>query len=338
MKKQLLLLLSIVLFAQNNVFAQDSEYVLFFDQVTEIQSIKYSDDATTSIMDGATDYTIEMWVLPTDNTQSGEVFLSMRNMLRLTFYTNNRFYFTHKDPNASTMNTFYNVTDNALTLNQWNHIAVICNSTDGANGSVKLYVNGVDVTVQAYEAKTLVGGAANNDVFVGYGGSGTYPNMMAREIRVKKTAVDPATFHVALSDANYATDADTAVLFHFSEGSGTTTVNAASGVDANLGFSGAHYPTWVLLTDALNINNNKNIDFSIYPNPVNAEHFMIQTKNDETLKSIEITDVLGKVVRSVKFDNQPASFEVSTSNLRKGIYLVKTVTNAGIGTQKLIIE
>jgi len=337
MKRQLLLLLSIVLFTQSNVFAQDSQYVLFFDQVTENQSIKYSDDATTSMMDGATDYTIEMWVLPTDNTQSGEVFLSMRDMFRLTFYTNNRFYFTHKDPNASTINTFYNVTNNALTLNQWNHIAVICNSTDGANGSIKLYVNGVDVTVQAYEAKALVGGAANNDVFVGYGG-GNYPNMMAREVRIKNEAIDPATFHVALTDPNYVTDANTAVLFHFAEGSGTTTVNTASGVDANLGFNGAHYPTWVLLTDALNINNNKSINFSIYPNPVNAEHFMIQTKNNETLKSIEITDILGKVVRSVKFDNQPASFKVSTSRLRKGIYLVKIVTNAGIGTQKLLIE
>ncbi len=337
MKKQLLLLLSIILFTQSNIFAQDSEYVLFFDQVTENQSIKYFDDATTSMMDGATDYTIEMWVLPTDNTQSGEVFLSMRNMFRLTFYTNNRFYFTHKDPNASTMNTFYNVTDNALTLNQWNHIAVICNSTDGANGSIKLYVNGVDVTVQAYEAKTLVGGAANNDVFVGYGG-GNYPNMMAREVRIKNEAIDPTTFHVALTDPNYVTDANTAVLFHFAEGSGLTTLNAASGVDANLGFNGAHYPTWVLLSNSLSVKTHNSIEFTIYPNPVNTEHFMIQTKNNEILKSIEITDILGKVVRSVKFDNQPTSFEVSTSKLRKGIYLVKIVTNTGIGTQKLLIE
>jgi len=337
MKRKLLFLLIIALFTQGNLLAQDSQYVLFFDQVTENQSVKYNDDATTSMMDGATDYTIEMWVLPTDNTQSGEVFLSMRNMFRLTFYTNNRFYFTHKDPNASTINTFYNVTNDALTLNQWNHIAVICNSTDGANGSIKLYVNGVDVSAQAYEAKALVGGATNNDVFVGYGG-GNYPNMMAREIRIKKEAIDPATFHTSLTDPNYATDANTTVLFHFAEGSGTTTLNSASGVNANLGFAGAHYPTWVLLSNSLSVNNNKPITFNIYPNPVTDNHFMVQTQNNEILKNIEVTDVLGKVVSSINFDDDTTMFEVATDNLRKGIYLVKTVTNAGIGTQKLIIE
>ena len=337
MKQKLLLLLAF-LAVQTLTFAQNSEYVLFFDQVTENQSIKYNDDATTSIMDGATDYTIEMWVLPTSNMTSGQVLLTMRNTFRLTFYTNNRFYFTHKDNSSGTVvNTYYNVTDNALTIDQWNHIAVVCNSTDGANGSIKLYVNGVDVSAQSYEAKPLVGGDANNDIFVSYGG-GQYSNMMAREIRIKRVAVDPSTFHIALTDNNYTTDADTAVLFHFAEGTGLTTVNAASGVDANFGFGGAHYPTWVLLTNSLKAKNYANITFSIYPNPVTENHFVVQTNNNEVLKSVEITDILGKVVRKINFNESVSSTEIATDNLRKGIYLVKTITDAGIGTQKLVIK
>jgi len=334
--KQRLLLLIAFLAVQGMSYAQDSEYVLRFDEVTENQSVKYDDDATTSIMDGATDYTIEMWVAPNDNTASGEVFLSMRNMFRLTYYTNNRFYFTHKDNSSGTVvNTFYNVTNNALTLNQWNHIAVICNSTDGANGSIKLYVNGVDVTAQAYDAKALVGGDANNDVFVGYGG-GNYPNMMAREIRIKKVAVDPATLHVNLNDTNYATDTDTAVLFHFAEGTGTTTLNAASGTNANLGFGGAHYPTWVLLTESLGVAQDKNIDFSVYPNPVSNDNFTLSVKDGNLIHSVVVTDMSGKVVFNQNYDGK------QLVNIQKdfvpGFYLVQTITGKGTGTQKILVK
>jgi len=188
MIKKLLLGLTIAFMAINYVNAQ-SEYVLQFDAATENQSIKYSDDATTSMMDGATDYTIEMWVKPNDNSESYEIWVYMRDLFKVVFYTNNRFYLQLLEGG----NTYYNSTDDAITLNEWNHIAVVCNSTDGANGSIKLYVNGVDVTASSYDAKSLIGGAANNDIFVGYGannsGGSTYANMLAREVRIKKTAV-----------------------------------------------------------------------------------------------------------------------------------------------------
>ena len=330
MTKKLLLGLTFTLLTSFFALAQ-SDYVLQFDAATENQSIKYADDATTSMMDGATDYTFEMWVKPNSNSASGEVWLSMRNMARITFWSNNRFYFTHKDNSTGTVtNTFYNSTTNAITIDEWNHIAVICNSTDGANGSIKLYVNGVDVTASAYDAKPLVGGDANNDVFVSYGG-GDYSNMMAREIRIKKTAEDVANLHTALTDPNYTTDADTAVLFNFAEGTGLTTVNAASGIDANFGFGGAHYPTWVLLADTLATKSESIADFSIYPNPAND---IVNIQSNETLKNVSIFNILGKQVF-----NQNNNLEtLNLSNLNAGIYLIKVETEQGIGTRKLVIK
>ena len=315
--------------AINYVNAQ-SEYVLQFDKTTENQSIKYSDDATTSMMDGATDYTFEMWVKPNDNSASSDVWLGMRNMARITFWSNNRFYFTHKDGTGTPAgNSFYNSTNDAITLNEWNHIAVVCNSTDGANGSIKLYVNGVDVTASTYDANSLVGGEANNDVFVSYGG-GDYSNMMAREIRIKKTAVAVADLHVDIADANYTTDADTAALFSFAEGSGLTTVNAASGIDANFGYGGAHYPTWVLLSSTVAaVNSNNLINFNVYPNPAN-DVINIQTEN--SIKNVAIYNILGKLVYTNNVET------VNVSNLDAGIYLIKVETEKGIGTSKLVIK
>ncbi len=327
MIKKLLLVLTIA-FATYQVNAQ-SQYVLQFDAATENQSIKYNDDATTSMMDGATDYTFEMWVKPNSNSASGDVWLGMRNMARITFWSNNRFYFTHKDNSTGTVsNTFYNSTNNAITLNEWNHIAVICNSTDGANGSIKLYVNGVDVTASAYDANPLVGGDANNDVFVSYGG-GDYSNMMAREIRIKKTAEDVANLHTDLADANYTTDADTAVLFNFAEGTGLTTVNAVSGVDANFGFGGAHYPTWVSFSSTLSVKNNTLTNFNVYPNPA---YDVINIQTEEAIKNVSIFNILGKMVYS---NNQST---INVANLNSGIYLVKVETSNGIGTKKLVIR
>jgi len=329
MIKKLLLGLTIA-FTTLSVNAQ-SEYVLQFDNTTENQSIKYSDDATTSMMDGATDYTIEMWVKPNDNSVSSDVWVGMRNMARLTFWSNNRFYFTHKDNSTGTVsNTFYNSVNDAITLNEWNHVAVVCNSTDGANGSIKLYVNGVDVTASAYDANPLVGGDANNDVFVSYGG-GDYSNMMAREVRIKKVAVDPADFNTNLSDDNYITDADTAVLFNFAEGTGLTTVNSASGIDANFGYGGSHYPTWVLLSETVaSVQNNNLTDFSVYPNPANN---IVNIQSNDTVKNISIFNILGKMVY-----NQNDINSVNLSNFNSGIYLIKVETEKGIGTRKLVIK
>jgi len=345
MKKQLLTILTIVALAFT---ANAQPYALNFDggigPDAETQSIKYNDDATTSIMDGATDFTIEMWVKPTASTNSeihNKVMMKHWNLFALTMftdgstngYTNPRFYFTSYNSDAS-VKANVNTNGDVLTLGVWNHIAVICDS--GAN-TIKLYVNGVDVTNDTETAADVImaGGNANDNLYIGYGGSGTYPAMQARGIRIKNVTetigslntTDPLT-------SPYTTDANTAALFYFTEGTGIVTANAATGTNANFGFSSAHYPTWV---DAvLATEDNNLIDFSVYPNPISEKMFTIQA--NESIKNVQLFDMLGKSVKTVEVSERTTQLNIDVNNLSKGIYFVKTETDAGIGTQKIIIQ
>ncbi len=335
MKKQLLTILTIAAF----VFTASAQpWALNFDNTAngaEGQSVRLNelDDTTFApLMLGATSYTLEAWVKPTSAVLSGDVIFSMRNTYRVTMWSNNRFYFTHK---LGGNNTFVNSVDNALTPDVWQHIAVICDENDGANGSVKLYVNGVLVNAASSDALTL-DTDANCDVFIGYASSSThYPNMQAREIRFKNTAEPIANLNTTDVLANYTTDANTAVLFHFSEGIGIVTENAASGIDANLGFGGSRYPTWLDLS-VLSVDNNNLIDFNLYPNPVTEKVFSIQA--NESIKNVQIFDVLGKSVKAVEVSERTTQLNIDVNNLSQGIYFVKTATDAGIGTQKIIIQ
>lgn len=334
MKKQLLFIIAMTIIAQSSIFAQ--EYVLRFDNSEENQSIKYSDDVVSSIMDGATDYTIEMWVKPTEDIASNDVFLSMRNTFRLTYYFNHRFYFTHKDNSSGTVTSlFFNTQEEVMTIGAWNHIAVICDSSDGAGGSLKLYVNGVDVTEGENDAIPLVGNEDNNDVFVSYGG-GDYSNMYARKVRVLKRAVPIEELHTDLYDDDYVSDDDTAILLNFTEGEGLTTLNEASGVDAAFGYGGSHYPTWVLLADTVIGTTELNVsNFSVYPNPNSNGVFYIES--EDTIQNISISNLLGEIIFSKSFDSEMTSVNID-SGLTSGIYLVNITTKLGTLSRKAVVQ
>ena len=342
--KKSLLFVAVMLLGMSSVFAQD--YALKFDAVDDTQSLKYGEDATTQLLDGATSYTIEAWVVPTDETTSGSPIFAVRDALRLTWWKNDadadvlgRFYVTHKQlVDGSIKNTYINTVDDAITLNEWNHIAVVCDATDGATGSIKLYVNGVDVTLQHYDAKGFDAvTATNNDIFVGYAGGG-YGSFYAREIRMKNIAVPISEMVTDDHTNSYSTDANTAALLHFNEGSGLTTVNSASGVDANFGFSDGHYPTWVALqTTYLSLAKNNTTEFGIFPNPAVNGFVTIQAHNNELLSKVEVFNTLGKSVMLLDVENKAkVSFDVS--GVAKGLYFVRASTNNGVATQKLVVE
>jgi len=54
-------LLAFILFASGNLLAQNRNY-LDFDGSNDY--VRYNNDATLELMDGATDYTIEAWIYP----------------------------------------------------------------------------------------------------------------------------------------------------------------------------------------------------------------------------------------------------------------------------------
>lgn len=83
---------------------------------------------------------------------------------------------------------------------------------------------------------------------------------------------------------------------------------------------------------------NKNIanqDIKLYPNPVN-EQLNIIFENDTLEKTIiEITDLNGRILKTNTINSENSS--INTSDLSKGIYIVR-VTNSGLTTNQKIIK
>ena len=341
MKKQLFYLLTIALFTQSFVFAQD--YVLEFDGLNS--RVKYTNDATMDLMNGATDYTIEAWFHPTSADIHNNVILKRWYQFAITTYqdANKRVYFTHY-ADGGTTNTYINSVYDVFNLNEWNHIAVINNSSEN---TLKIFVNGVDVTGDtdgnpitqtAIPLDATPGADAN--LYIGYGGSGTVPFAYIDKVRIKNTAENIASLQTAVTDADYTTDANTAGLFNLNEGTGETTVNEASGVDAELQCAGGcpELPTWVLLSETMSTSENRTADFAMYPNPVTNGVFTVKAGTNESIQTIEVISVLGQTVKTLQFDNPENNVNIAVDDLTTGQYFVRIKTNVGVGTQNLIIE
>lgn len=338
MKKLLQFILIFVLFTQINLYAQ-TDYALVFNGID--QRVKYPTDATLDIMNGATDYTIEAWVKPLSTDINNNVVIKRWYQFALTLYKDDakRVYFTHygTPDNFSQQSTFVNSIDNAITLDAWNHIVVI---NDSSKNEIKIYVNGVDVTLQHYDALPLISNPDEGNatygpnLYIANGGSGTYLDAAIDKVRVIKEALDINSLQTSINDPAYTTNANTAVLFNFNEGSGDVTKNEASGNNVDL--LGA--PSWVELGATASLAENNTTSFSVYPNPSVDKSFVIQTRNNETLKKIEMFDILGKAVKTVNFTNNISTTNIDIRNLKTGVYFVKTSTDKGIGTRKVIIK
>lgn len=66
----------------------------------------------------------------------------------------------------------------------------------------------------------------------------------------------------------------------------------------------------------------KNDKISFYPNPVNDN---LNISSDATIKSITISDVVGKTVRTIK--NAENIQSINLSDLKQGVYILSTDTN-----------
>ncbi|NDP27156.1 MAG: T9SS type A sorting domain-containing protein [Flavobacterium sp.] len=110
--------------------------------------------------------------------------------------------------------------------------------------------------------------------------------------------------------------------------SGTTTNNAATAA-AIAGFGDFAIGE---VDSSLGVSNNKNKTFTLYPNPVNDGILYINS-NNESQRSIEIYDLLGKKV----FSLNNISDRVEIKSLKSGVYLALIKTDEEDIVQKIII-
>ncbi|MEO8086718.1 MAG: T9SS type A sorting domain-containing protein [Bacteroidota bacterium] len=89
-----------------------------------------------------------------------------------------------------------------------------------------------------------------------------------------------------------------------------------------------------LTNDALD-NNQDKTTFSLYPNPA-AD--VVSVRSNEKIAIIEISDLTGQVVKSVKV-NSPADVNIGISDMKKGLYVCRIITESGsVQLKKLVIE
>jgi hypothetical protein len=85
---------------------------------------------------------------------------------------------------------------------------------------------------------------------------------------------------------------------------------------------------------SLSIGKDEIVSFSLYPNPVNKGKFSIST-GDNSLKIIQLYDVVGKMVLSKSVQNREI---IDVSNLNAGVYILKVEENDKMATRKLIVN
>jgi hypothetical protein len=104
-------------------------------------------------------------------------------------------------------------------------------------------------------------------------------------------------------------------------------------------FNGTKIGTLTLTLKSLSTDSFSKIDESIklYPNPVTNGVLNVSKNNANALKTIEVYNVLGKLVKSFN-TTELKSETLNVSNLNSGVYMFRLNTQNGIQTKKLIIK
>jgi LEA14-like dessication related protein len=323
-----------------NAMALDPDYALQFDGTNDI---KYNTDATLDILDGSTTFTMEAWIKPTGNIAKAKNIFRRWNQYQLSLYTNSaystessdpsnsrRFYLKLYEADGTTTRAIYNSSDNAVTLNQWNHIAVVADGT-----SIKLYCNGIDVSDPTNPAPVaLSANSLLNNFYIAYAGTGTFFIGLIDKIRITKDIIDPVAFQTTVTSAAYTTNTNTVALFNFNEGTGNVTQNEASGLNSNTFYQPTTPVPWIDLTTVTANNSLKQTLFSLSPNP--AKDF-VQVQSTENISEVLISDITGKQVKTLQVGNQN-SLNIDIHDLNYGIYIVSVKTNKGKELSKLVVK
>ncbi len=95
---------------------------------------------------------------------------------------------------------------------------------------------------------------------------------------------------------------------------------------------------WV---DAINSASNNLSNMVIYPNPATSEVNIEVNVNETSLMNIEILDITGKVVSGSRNNNIYSgsnTLKINVSNLKSGVYFIKSTVGNDIKTSRLVIE
>lgn len=345
--KTVLLFTVVLLLGMIGKARSSNQYYLSFDGD---DYVKYTDDNLLGIMDGASDYTIEAWVYPDTKVATYDRVLQRYYSFNIVIWhidaekDSADWYFTAWDDGGT---SHYFNAEKSIVFNTWNHLAIINNSTDG---SLKLYVNGEDVTTQSYSNMNLRTSQSSDNLYVGQLGNGSdYFNGYLDEVRLKNSAEDPANLNEDHNE-NYASDANTAVLLHFDEGTGSMTQNSvtAEGDSARLGgtdIGDTAEPAWIKWIPSAIKDENPGLPNTFglqqnYPNPFNPTTSISYRLSAVSLVELSIYNMLGQKVQTlVKEKQSRGSYTIrfDAHELPGGVYFAHLKAGVNSAVRKMIL-
>ncbi len=228
-------------FSLDNVLTNDQ--ILEFDGTDDY--LLYTNDAALQKLDGTSDYTLEAWVYVADEGDIDE--------FDIIFMRDNGFHVRLKLNLVLSFGIFrggstwsyYSSSDNAITVGQWNHVAVV-RDTEPDPTTFKLFVNGSDVSSATWTGYAMQSGGG--DLYIGRRETAIrYLKGYVDEIRLKDNAEYSGNLHSNTESVPYSWDGNTAAIFHFDEGSGNHVTSNEAGHNAVLGAAAegdAAEPTW----------------------------------------------------------------------------------------------
>ncbi len=77
--------------------------------------------------------------------------------------------------------------------------------------------------------------------------------------------------------------------------------------------------------------------FDVFPNPATAI-VNIRAAENETIQSIQLTDVTGRALRSVKFENKISNYALDVNHLPAGVYMLQINAAEGVFTKKILLH
>jgi hypothetical protein len=104
-------------------------------------------------------------------------------------------------------------------------------------------------------------------------------------------------------------------------------------------FNNNNFPSCLSLA-GLGIKENNvapSLDFKLYPNPANSVVY-ITFDNPQNKATIEVYDMLGKVVRGFQYNDLVQYVTIPVSDLQSGVYMVKIQTEEGLSVKKFVKE
>ncbi len=225
-------LLSITLFllGVTSISVAQNQYYLNFDGSNDY--VYRIDNSVLDRMNNASEYTIEAWIYISSWTDYQRI---ANRYSHWDFYLRKTGQLAFRVDVSGTWKLNYSA-NNAVTTGSWQHVAII-----RSGGKIHFYVNGVNKDAGTYNGYTLPGASTNDHLYIGQFGSSTAGakgtnlfNGYIDEFRCKNVAINSANLHSNINDNEYNPDANTGALYHFNEGSGTSTKEETQGYNATL--------------------------------------------------------------------------------------------------------